>query len=159
MEEIKQFLEKLFEMLEVKAEVEVLEKDEESIINIKSDQASLLIGYHGDTINSLEHIVNLVCLNKTGEWENVRLDVDGYKEMRKNKITEIAEKAADRVRFSQRPVALLPMNSFERKVIHEFVSKTDDLSSESEGDGRNRRVIIKLKDSSLPIDRDKASSE
>lgn len=131
----------LMTLMNVTSEFEITEESEIYNVQIKTEDTSLLIGYHGDTLASLEHVLKLIILNKSGVWLKIRIDVDGYKKNREEKISSIARRAIDKCRFLNEPVTLLPMNSFERKVVHELAA-SEGLSSYSIGEGNNRKVII-----------------
>ena len=136
---------KIFDELEVKADLDFEPLDKENTylkVNIISDDANLLIGYHGDTLNSLQHIVNVILFNKFGEHGGVLLDVEGYRKEREKKLLSIAENAVSKAKFLDKSIALYPMNSYERKIVHEYVSSQEGVTSESEGEGAGRRVII-----------------
>lgn len=116
-------------------------------VNIKSEESSILIGYHGETLSSLEHIVNLILFKATKTWQNVRIDISDYKRERKARIIEIADNAVNKAKFLKKSIALLPMNNFERKIIHEHISSNyPEMESYSEGESYNRRVVIAAKE-------------
>ena len=77
-----------------------------------------------------------------GEQTRVVIDISGYRQERERKLIELAISASDKARFINKSVALYPMNSYERKIVHEKISTLDGVSSISEGEGYNRRVII-----------------
>ena len=136
-------LSNLLDILGVKYEIEVLEAQDESInIEIKTEQSNLLIGYHGETLSSLQHILNVMLYKEFEEPVRVVIDISGYRQERERKLIDLAISASDKARFINKSVALYPMNSYERKIIHEKVSTLEGVSSTSEGDGYNRRVII-----------------
>lgn len=77
---------------------------------------------------------------------DIVLDIGTYREDRKNKTVRVAEEALEKARLYKKTVALYPMSSYERKIVHEIVGQTDDLTSASEGEGANRRVVISFKE-------------
>ena len=141
---VEEFLTDLFEKLTVKAEVksEFAQDETKLEVQIDSEDANLLIGYHGDTLNSIQHLVNAMVFNSFGEGTMVIVDVSGYRKEREQKLIEIAENASSKAKFLQKSVALYPMNSFERRIVHAKVSEIEGVSSHSEGEGYNRRIII-----------------
>lgn len=115
---------------------------------LKTTDDNLLIGYHGATLTSLQHIINIMLFKdftEEGDGPKVIIDVGDYKEDRKKKVLEVADNAIEKARTLQKTIALYPMSSFERKLVHEKVAETEDLVSTSEGEGVNRRVIISFK--------------
>lgn len=143
---IKEILTELFELLGVDYNVsfEKVEREETSYtkVNIDSNDASLLIGYHGETLDSLQNIIQLILYRKTNESHYVVFDVGDYRKNREDRLTEIAKNAANKANFLRKPIALFPMNSFERRIIHLEISEIDNCTSYSEGDEGDRRVII-----------------
>lgn len=120
-------------------------KDEEG--NLKTDLSGkdlgILIGFHGETLSSLQLILNLLVHQKLGEWTRILLDVEGYRLEREARIAELARRTADRVRFLQTPVTLTPMPSFERRLVHLALSEDQTVETESIGEGWGRKVIVK----------------
>jgi len=109
------------------------------------NDAPLLIGYHGETLASLQSIIGLIVFKKTGEWLKLVLDVDGYREKREGQLKALAESFALQAVSSGQPVFLPPMTPSERRVIHLSLEGRTDVYSESEGEGENRRLVIKPK--------------
>jgi len=111
-------------------------------VSFDSEDANLIIGYHGETLSSLRTIIQQHLFREFGEWVHVFLNVGNYLEDRNNKLIEVAENAVSKAKFLGKSIALYPMNSFERRIIHEVVAKLDGVESYSEGEGNERRVII-----------------
>ena len=105
-----------------------------------------IIGRGGRTLSALEYVTNTVIntpSNQGGESVRVNIDVGGYKRRRDDRLRENARKAADRVRSSGRAVELEPMSAAERRVIHMALADDPSVRSESSGEGRDRRVVVK----------------
>jgi spoIIIJ-associated protein len=96
-------------------------------------------------LNALQTLLSHFVFNENGEWAHVVLDINGYRDSRREKIEEMVRNFIDRVRFHNSEVELPAMNAFERRQVHTFVSEYPDIVSESTGEGRNRRVVLKLK--------------
>lgn len=140
---IKEKLSEVLDILGVKYELEFVDTQDETVkVEIKTEQSNLLIGYHGETLSSLQHILNVMLFKEFEEPVRVVIDIAGYRQEREKKLIDLAISASDKARFINKSVALYPMNSYERKIIHEKVSTLDGVSSISEGEGYNRRVII-----------------
>ena len=140
---INEKLSQMLDLLDIKYEIEFVESEADSIrLEIKTEQSNLLIGYHGETLSSLQHIINVMLFKEFGEQIRVVIDISGYRQERERKLIELAISAADKARFINKSVALYPMNSYERKIVHEKISLLEGVSSISEGEGYNRRVII-----------------
>lgn len=128
---------------------EIYERQEEGrlVFNIKCQDAKLLIGKQGNTLESLQHICRiLVGRLLQDETFPMAIDVDDYKEKRVIYLKELARKAAHQVRESKRPVSLVPMPSYERRVVHNYLSLYSDIQSSSIGEDPNRKIIIRPKE-------------
>jgi spoIIIJ-associated protein len=119
--------------------------DQEILVDVYGGDPGKIIGRDGRTLQALEYITNTV-LNK-GEGGNVRvtIDVGGYKRRRDDRLRDVAEKVAMRVRETGQPFNFKPMSAAERRVIHMQFADDPELMSESEGEGRDRRVVVKLR--------------
>lgn len=120
-------------------------EETDSQVNLKIDageENALLIGFHGEMLNSLQTIVSLILFRKTGVYTPLTLDVAGYRLERAEKLKQLAVNAADRARFLVRPVPLSPMNAAERRLVHLYVSELPGVKSESAGEGRDRHVVV-----------------
>ncbi|HEX6797762.1 MAG TPA: RNA-binding cell elongation regulator Jag/EloR [Ktedonobacterales bacterium] len=127
------------------------EEDDESplVLNIRSgDQGllGLLIGRRGETLAALQLLVNLVVSKQTGHREHVIVDAEGYRARREANLRSMALRVANQVRRSGQPVALEAMPPNERRIIHMTLAETGDISTESTGEGDQRRVVVSLKD-------------
>lgn len=133
------------------AEVEVLaaEGEEEPLtLNIHARDRQilgLLIGRRGETLAALQLLMNLVVSKQTGIHERVTVDVEGYRQRREANLRTMAERVAEQVRRSGNPVMLEAMSPNERRIIHMQLSEYPDISTESEGEGEQRRVVVSLK--------------
>lgn len=145
---IKTLVQELFKQLEIKPETIGLVKSETGNgyqLNLKfSDQdTGILIGYHGDTISALQLIINLLIYKKLGEWLRLEVNIGDYRQKRAESLEKMALDSAQRVKFSGQPMALFNLNPFERRLIHEFLAKDPAVTTESEGEAKNRHLIIK----------------
>lgn len=126
------------------------EEDDESplVLNIRSDDQGLLgllIGRRGETLAALQLLVNLVVSKQTGHREHVIVDAEGYRARREANLRSMAMRVANQVRRSGQPVALEAMPPNERRIIHMTLAETGDISTESTGEGDQRRVVVSLK--------------
>jgi spoIIIJ-associated protein len=138
----------LFEKLDQKVKIKSGEEDEGIKINISSEDPGPLIGFHGKTLSSIQLILGLMVFQKLGKWQQIVVDVDGYRKEQAERLQGIALNSAKRAKFSGRPVALSPMTPFERRVIHMTLNDDPDVSTESEGRPPQRYVVITPKPSS-----------
>jgi len=141
---VKDLLEKMGVAAEVAVTKEQTEDQEEGFdVDITGDDLGALIGYHGETLSSLQLFLNVSIGRKLGQWQRILVDIGGYREERGEKLKQVARRAADRARFLQNPVTLNPMPSFERRLVHMALSKDDAVKTESTGEGWERRVVVK----------------
>ncbi|HMO11283.1 MAG TPA: R3H domain-containing nucleic acid-binding protein [Actinotalea sp.] len=101
-----------------------------------------LVGADGEVLDALQELTRLAVQAKTGERSRLMLDIAGYRSARRAELGEVARNAIARVRADGQPVALSPMNPFERKVVHDVVAEAG-LSSDSEGVEPARFVVVK----------------
>jgi len=119
-------------------------------VDIISANPSRLIGWHGETLNALQHLVKSISRTKqkTEKAPFIVLDVDGYRKDQEAKVCSIAEQKIDFVRRKKTRVALPPMSPYFRRVVHLFVSNHadyQDITTESVGEGEYRQIVLKLK--------------
>jgi spoIIIJ-associated protein len=145
LKEIEKIAEDLIDKLGVSAETSVSQTEEKSYrIDFDGEDAGLLIGYHGETLSALQVIFGMMMYKSLGEWVRILVNVGDYREMREEKLTELANRAADKVRFLQSPITLPPMSSYERRLVHTTLStRGEEIITESVGRGRERRVVVR----------------
>lgn len=134
---------------------DVVVSDEEDYVRaeIVSDTASRIIGWHGETLNSIQHLAKSIIRQQANLERSpfLVLDIDGYRKSQEDKVRTIAEKKADFVRRTGSRVALAPMSPYFRRIVHLHIANTpalSDLTTESSGQGDYRQVVLKLKDES-----------
>ncbi len=115
-------------------------------ISVGTPDSHHLIGKNGETIQSLNHLIKRMLEKRLGEnTPRVTIDINDYQKARVDKIKTTAHMMAERARFFKSKIELEPMNAYERRIVHDFVSKHPDLASESTGVGPSRRVVIFFK--------------
>jgi spoIIIJ-associated protein len=140
----------LLAQLKIPAKVAVSEfKDDDDKtgynVEISGDELGVLIGYHGETLNHLQQILSLIVNNKLEEWVRIIVDIDGWRQQRKEAISVLVQQAVQKVRTSGQSQVLPPMSAHERRIVHTEIIKHDDMTSHSEGEGLSRKVIIEQK--------------
>lgn len=142
---IKKFVFRLLSFYKTNANVEVEVTRPMAVYNVKissDDSLSELIGKHGHTLSAVEHLL-LVYLNKQNDHHvSVFVDVNNYKERKKEFIRNMAENAVEKIRKGSRRISLEPMSSRERKIVHEVLSHYRDMHSYSVGTEPYRYVVI-----------------
>lgn len=131
----------------IKAKTSVALKDNDIIrITVNSDHNPLVIGQKGLTLQALNELVKAAVNTKFQRRFRILLDVENYKERKYRHDIIVAKKEAKKVITTQTSVALDPMPADERKQIHNALAKMKHISTESEGDGPNRHIVIHYKD-------------
>ncbi|AXI00674.1 protein jag [Sporosarcina sp. PTS2304] len=110
---------------------------------LESEKAAFLIGKRGQTLNAIQQLAQLVANKVTRQFKIVRIDVADYRERREQSLEQLADRMADRAIRTKRQVALEPMPSYERKVIHNALSRRLDVETFSEGKDPYRHIVIK----------------
>ena len=112
------------------------------VIDIAGEDSGLLIGRRGQTLQSLQFIVNLIVRNEFGEGTRVVLDVERYRQRREASLRDMANKVAERVAQTGRSITLEPMSAADRRIIHVTLADREGVSTESVGFGDDRKVSI-----------------
>lgn len=102
----------------------------------------LLIGRRGETLRSLQFMVNLLVSRKVQKWPQVVVDVGNYRQRRQESLEGLARRMADRVRQSGRPLTLEAMGAYERRIVHLALRADPTVYTESSGEGEHRKVVI-----------------
>ena len=112
------------------------------LFEIEGDDSGLLIGRKGETLRALQFMVRFLVSRKTGERANLSVDVEGYDDRRRQSLSNLANRVAQRVVKTGRSIELEPMNPRERRLVHITLSESGDVYTESSGTGEGRRVVI-----------------
>lgn len=123
-------------------EVEVKEEGKDFLAYIKGDDLSMFIGYHGEVLEAFQRIINATLQNKFDFRGRLFLDVQGYKDRRKKTLVDLAKRMAKNVVSTKKSYSLEPMNSYERRIIHTALQGYKNVSTHSEGEGKERHLII-----------------
>lgn len=148
---IQQTIEHILELMEVQTAVSI-EVDDQNVVSIQIDGDDLgtVIGYHGETLSALQTIIGLIINKDYGVESESRykiiVNVGDYRQRQKEALEALARRTAERVRFTKKPITLPPMSSYDRRIVHLFLESDPELATYSEGEGRSRRLIVKLKD-------------
>ena len=146
---VRDFLSKVFDAMEltVKIDIDIKEEEKEDTININivGDDVGILIGKRGQTLDSLQYLVSLVVNKESDKFIRVKLDTENYRERRKATLENLAKNIAIKVKRIRKPVALEPMNPYERRIIHSALQNDKYCTTKSEGEEPFRHVVVILK--------------
>ncbi|MCL0105467.1 protein jag, partial [Dehalococcoidia bacterium] len=110
--------------------------------DVEGDDAGLLIGRRGETLQAFQFITRVITNNKTGNRSIISVDVEGYNERRDQSLINLADRVAQRVVRTGREIELEPMTPRERRVIHLSLAENGNVYTESSGIGDGRRIVI-----------------
>ena len=141
------YLEGLLDIVDYEGDIEMGVRNNRPTVQIVADDDTdikHLIGRNGEVVDALQQLTRLAVQQKTGERSHLIVDVDGYLKRKRQRLHDIALDAIDEVRETGEPVDLKPMNSFERKIVHDVV-REEGLKSRSHGEEPHRYVTVYLK--------------
>ena len=142
-------LSELLDKMHVTAQVSVSQSEPDdltgqrvNVVAINGEDLTMLIGPRGETLDALQFLGRLMVAHKLHRRANFVVDVEGYRQRRVQALTRLAERMADKARQRGEPISLEPMTAYERRIIHMALRDVDDVSTESAGEGKQRRVRI-----------------
>jgi spoIIIJ-associated protein len=132
------------------SDIQIKDEGELTRVEIISPQPSRIIGWHGETLNAIQHLVKSIVRSKENLERSpfIVLEVDGYRRMQEEKVRRIADQKADFVRRTGNRIALAPMSPYFRRIVHTHVANSPglkDLTTESIGEGEYRQIVLKMK--------------
>lgn len=132
--------------------VKVDKKDEEFIaaVTVPEEESGILIGYHGETQSALQYLTGQIVNKGEEKWDRIIVNINGYRDQREGQLKQMANNAADRALASGIEIEMPFLTPAERRIIHMELSSRSDISSYSEGDGRDRRLVIAPKSVEQP---------
>jgi len=140
------FLKELFDAMKIEVKVDCSFDEEYTLnINIEGDDMGLLIGKRGQTLDSVQYITSLVVNKGMDDYVRIKVDTEDYRERRKETLERLARNIAYKVKRTRRPVALEPMNPYERRIIHSALQNDRYVTTHSEGEEPYRKIVVTLK--------------
>jgi spoIIIJ-associated protein len=126
------------------AEVVPSQTEERITLEIKGPETGLIIGKKGQTLDSLQYLVNKIVSKaaREGEGKGITVDAEGYRSRRADALVELAHKLAEKAKRTGRPVAADPMSAADRRIIHVTLANTAGLTTRSEGEGIYRHLVV-----------------
>lgn len=144
----KNFLKQMIEDMGIDCDIESRTEGNMIKFNIMCSEESdigIIIGKRGETLDSLQYIVNLVTNRNADTYIRVILDCNQYRSKRERSLQKLARRLADKAIQTGRDIKLEPMNPYERRIIHTYLQNDEKVNTFSQGNEPNRRVIIKRK--------------
>ena len=136
------FLEKLFGNMKLDAKLDIEEKDDEINVKISGDNMGILIGRHGEILDSLQYLTGFAANNGRDDHTRVTVDVENYRARREDALRILAKRMADKAKKYRKSFTLEPMPAYERRIIHSQVQEMHGVTTYSIGQGNDRRVVI-----------------
>ena len=149
---VQKSVQELLQLMAIEATV-TLEMDESQIVKvaIDGDDLGILIGYHGETLSALQTVVGLMMnrdiTEEGAERYKVVVNIGDYRERQREALEALARRSAERVRFTRKALVLPSMSSYDRRIVHLALEQEQDIMSESQGEGRERRLVVKVRES------------
>ena len=132
----------LLEKMGLEVEVSVREGDDPMTLDVKGENLGILIGRRGDSLGSLQFMLNVILSKQFRTWPRVVVDVEGYRARREQSLSSLGQRVAERVRRNRRPFTLEAMPASDRRIIHLALRDRSDIETYSIGEGQSRRVVI-----------------
>lgn len=146
LEKAEAFLGSVFKSMHKDVRIDCVKEDINYKFNLIGDDLGVLIGKHGQTLDSLQYLVNMVAnKNATGARVRIVLDVEDYRKRREETLRQLAERLANKARRYRSKVVLEPMNRHERKIIHMALQNYADIITYSDGVEPHRRIVVDVK--------------
>lgn len=139
----KKYLEDLLSFFGLNTDVKVSREEDVIELSVPSSHLNgFLIGNRGDTLRSLQYLVSSALRSQDMELTRVNVDIADYKKQRNDRLAEKAEGWAKKVRDNKEKMSLEPMNPADRRVVHKAVGDIGGVDTESEGEGRDRHIVL-----------------
>ena len=144
---LKVFICEVLEKMDMPAEPKIEIDEEEKVIsiNLEGEDTGDLIGKRGATLDALQYLISIVANKDKEDYYRVKLDTKDFRARRQKTLENLAKNVASKVKRTRRKVVLEPMNPYERRVIHSYLQAEKNVTTKSEGEERNRRVVIYYK--------------
>jgi spoIIIJ-associated protein len=137
------YLEVLLDIADLDGDIDIDVEADRASVSIIGEGLDSLIGPGGSTLEALQELTRLAVYRETGVRSRLMLDIGGHRARRRADLAQIGKDAAERVLASGEPEKLAPMTPFERKVVHDAVTAVEGVTSESEGEEPQRRIVVR----------------
>lgn len=140
---IEAVVEKFFKELEIDGTFTIVENGDIIDVMLETKDTGIVIGYHGEILESLQLVLSLVVAKKIGRFVRISIEVDGYKKNRIEYLENLAVQVKEKALAENKEQVLMNLKSWERRVIHVFLQNDESVTSESSGEGKERVLLIK----------------
>ena len=145
-EAVEDFLKNTMKAMDMEVELKTeIDQDGALCVDMSGEHMGILIGKRGQTLDSLQYLANRVANKHQEGYVRVKLDTENYRARREETLRHLAKNIAHKVKRNRRPVALEPMNPYERRIIHSALQSDPYVMTHSEGEEPFRKVVITLK--------------
>lgn len=146
-DKIASFLTEVLDKMEMPAEVKVSIDEEEKTIDVEleGDNTGDVIGKRGQTLDALQYLASIVANREKEEYYRLKLDTKNYRERRAKTLENLAKNVAAKVKKTRHKIVLEPMNPYERRIIHSYLQSDPHVTTKSEGEEPDRRVVVYYK--------------
>ncbi len=142
---VKTFLRELSTTMNLVIEVDTKLLDRQMYVNMKGDDMGVFIGKRGQTLDSLQYLLNLIVNKGSAPFISITLDTENYRQRRKETLEALAHNLAKKAKMTKKDVVLEPMNPYERRIIHSVLQNDRFITTHSEGAEPFRNVVISPK--------------
>lgn len=143
---IKEYVLKIVKEMGINARVETKTKEDVTVFNLIAPETPILIGKNGRTLDAIQNVANQMVSTSLGSYYRFIVDANDYKSKKRARLEKTAKYTAKEVAKTKVEAHLEPMNSYERRIIHNILTNSKDVMTESEGEEPNRHVVIKPKE-------------
>jgi spoIIIJ-associated protein len=140
----REILEQLLARMQEQATVEATQDEDRINLVVATDDAGLLIGKQGQTLDALQYLVTKMLAKQTRRKVRISIDVEAYRARHNEALTAMAKKHGERVKRTGKAVTLNPMNPYDRRIVHMALQGDRDLKTISRGDGLYKKVVISV---------------
>ncbi len=139
---IEKAFEELFSLLDIQSSFDIKESEEALNVTLDTNEAGIIIGYHGDTLEALELIMGFIAGKILGQPTRVYLEVGEYKKEREEYLKNLAEQIKNQVLSTGEAVPLPNLKAWERKYLHNYFNDDKEVTTQSDGEGKERTLSI-----------------
>ena len=140
---IEEVVSDLITRLSIEGEIEVTDQEETVEVLLKTEETGIVIGYHGEVLDSLQLVLSLMISQKIGRFQRITLEVGDYKKNRSEYLEKLALQVKEKVISEGKEHAVSSLRPWERRIMHMLLKDDESVTSESVGEGKERVLIIK----------------